>query len=147
MSPDDALRIARAAHDGQVDKAGKPYIGHIMRVIGHLPDDATDDHRVVAALHDVVEDTDTTLGDLRAAGLTPVQADAVDAMTHRPGELRSAYYRRVKGNPVALVVKEADLADNADPERLAALDQADRQRLTMKYDKARLELGLAPTAP
>ena len=142
MRPDQALTIATAAHDGQADKAGRPYIGHVHRVLGHLPDDATDDHRVVAALHDVVGVADVTLDQLRAHGLTDAQAAAVDAMTKRDGEPKDDYYRRVASNQIALVVKTADINDNADPARLAVLDPDDRSRLTAKYARARQALGL-----
>ncbi|AXV10109.1 Guanosine-3',5'-bis(Diphosphate) 3'-pyrophosphohydrolase (plasmid) [Euzebya pacifica] len=142
MRPDRALDIATTAHNGQTDKAGRPYIGHVHRVLGHLPDDATDDHRVVAALHDVVEDTDVTLDQLRADGLTDTQAAAVDAMTRRADEPKDDYYRRVAANPIALVVKAADIDDNADPARLAVLDPDTRDRLAAKYTRARQALGL-----
>ena len=67
---------------------------------------------------------------------------AVDALTHREGETRADYYQRILLSPLALRVKAADIDDNADPERLARLDRATRERLTAKYEKARKLLGL-----
>jgi hypothetical protein len=135
---DAARRVAERAHQGQVDKAGAPYIGHPARVAARLSDDMA---RAVAWLHDVVEDTDVTLDELSALGFPPEVVCAVDAMTHRDGEERTTYYRRVAGDPLALRVKHADIADNSDPGRLASLDAATRERLAAKYATARRLLG------
>lgn len=122
-----AQRIATVAHAGQVDKAGRPYITHPARVAARV---AGDDHAVaVAWLHDVVEDTTVTLADLREQFPAEVVA-AVD----------DEYYARVRRVPLALTVKLADLADNSDPQRLARLDDATRERLVAKYARARAEL-------
>jgi (p)ppGpp synthase/HD superfamily hydrolase len=76
-----ARDVATRAHAGQVDKAGRPHIEHPAAVAARL---TTDDERVVGWLHDVVEDTDITLAELRAMGFTAEQVMAVDAMTKRP---------------------------------------------------------------
>lgn len=133
-----ARQIATAAHRGQVDKAGAPYIGHPARVAGHAAA-AGGDERVVAAawLHDVVEDTGITPADLRAAGVPDDVVTAVVAVTKVPGEQVEDYFARVNRDPVAVAVKTADLADNTDPARLAALDDATRRRLEEKYARAR----------
>ena len=133
-----ARRIATAAHRGQVDKAGAPYIGHPPRVAGHAAA-AGGDHRVVAAawLHDVVEDTVVTPDDLRAAGIPDDVVAAVLAVSKRPGESLEDYVARVRADPLAVAVKTADLADNTDPARLARLDEATRLRLTEKYARVR----------
>ncbi|KXX58406.1 HD domain-containing protein [Rhodococcus sp. LB1] len=132
-----AEQIASAAHDGQVDKAGQPYIAHPARVAARVGGD----ERAVAAawLHDVVEDSDVTLADLEESFPVEVTA-AVDALTRRGGEDPADYYARVRQVPLALTVKLADLADNSDPQRLAQLDAATRDRLTAKYARARAEL-------
>lgn len=67
---------------------------------------------------------------------------AVDALTHREGETPGDYYTRILQSATALRVKTADIDDNVDPERLARLDPASRERLTAKYEKARNLLGL-----
>ena len=95
----------------------------------------------MAWLHDVVEDTPTTLEDVEAA-FGPLVAAGVDAMTHRPGEPSLEYYARVRANPIALAVKAADLADNTDPARLDVLTPELQARLEAKYGIARRELGL-----
>jgi (p)ppGpp synthase/HD superfamily hydrolase len=136
-----AASIARRAHDGQVDKSGNPYLGHLERVAGRASVSG-EDAEVVAWLHDVVEDTEVTLDMLRDEGVPDHIITAVDAMTKRPGEDREAYLQRVKANPLALIVKAADVADNTAPERLQLLDESTRRRLEEKYAHTRTVLGL-----
>nr|WP_172687815.1 HD domain-containing protein [Prescottella equi]ARX60168.1 Putative pyrophosphohydrolase domain, Rel/Spo-like family [Prescottella equi] len=132
-----AEQIASAAHDRQVDKAGRPYIAHPARVAARV---AGDERAVAAAwLHDVVEDTSVTLAELEEA-FPPEVTVAVDALTRRRGEDPADYYARVRQVPLALTVKLADLDDNSDPQRLAQLDAPTRDRLTTKYARARAEL-------
>lgn len=114
----DAVRIAREAHEGQVDKTGHPYIGHVLRVMSRLD---TDEEQMAAALHDVIEDTDATPESLLALGVPEVVVDAVQALTKREGESYADFVARAGTNPIARRVKLADLADNADPRRAAAL--------------------------
>lgn len=140
-----ATKIAHDAHAGQVDKAGAPYIGHPARVAATARERAAESQadlvEAAAWLHDVVEDTDITLDDLTRLGVPEQVVAAVDALTRRSVEAPDAYYARVAADPVALVVKFADLADNADPERLALLDDKTRARLRAKYDHAKATLG------
>lgn len=133
-----AALIATLAHSGQVDKAGQPYVDHPRRVAARVFEHGPL-AEAVAWLHDVVEDTPVTLEAVEQA-FGPQVAAAVDAITHRPGEPRTAYYARVRSNPVALVVKDADIDDNTDPLRLAALDPALASRLQVKYAAARASL-------
>ncbi len=125
-----AIRIARSAHAGQVDKSGADYIGHPLRVMDAV--DGTDE-KIVAALHDVVEDTPWTIDDLRAEGFTDGVLEAVEAISKREGETLADSMARVDAVPLARTVKFADLADNSNPERLARLPEATRERLTRKY--------------
>lgn len=133
-----AQGIAFGAHAGQLDKAGHPYIAHVARVVARLvvPED-----RVLAWLHDVLEDTAVTAEDLAAAGLPESIVVQVEALTHRKGEPRDAYYARILRWPAATRVKRADVADDSDPVRLARLDATTRARLVVKYDKARAAIG------
>ena len=114
----DAVRIAREAHEGQVDKAGQPYIGHVLRVMRRLD---TDEEQMAAALHDVIEDTDATPESLLALGVPKVVVEAVQSLTKRDGETYADFVARAGAHPIARRVKLADLADNADPRRVAAL--------------------------
>lgn len=132
-----ARAIAIRAHHGQVDKCGEPYITHPERVAAGVRADLRHDAdaEAVAWLHDVVEDTDVTLDDLRFERFPRRVVDAVDAITKRKGESFADYYERVKANPLALVVKWHDVADNADPARLAKVAPDTRERLRAKYER------------
>lgn len=121
-----AIAIAAAAHAGQVDKAGQPYILHPLRVMLAVH---SEDERIAAVLHDVVEDTAVTLVDLRAEGFSPVVVAAVDALTKRAGETRLDAARRAAADPVALRVKLADNAENMDLTRIASPSEKDLARL------------------
>ncbi|HWM02515.1 MAG TPA: HD domain-containing protein [Actinophytocola sp.] len=130
---DDAIQVARRAHEGQLDKSGRPYIAHPLRVMGMV----TGTHqRMTAVLHDVVEDTDVTLDDLVAAGCPDEVLAAVAAISKRPGEPQSDYLTRVLADPIALVVKRADIADNMSPDRMGRLDAETQERLRTKYEAA-----------
>jgi hypothetical protein len=133
-----AWRLAMEAHAGQLDKVGQPYIGHPGRVaVAVVSEGHSDEVEAVAWLHDVVEDCPVTLDDLRMHGFTEEVVEAVDAISKRRGERLETYYERVKANPIALVVKQHDVADNADPARLALVAPDTRDRLRAKYERAR----------
>lgn len=132
-----AIALAAAAHAGQVDKAGAPYILHPLRLLLAVD---TPEERIVAVLHDVVEDTPWTLEGLRAEGFTREVVDAVEALTKRTGECYEAFIDRVAANPLARQVKRADLTDNLDLGRLPVVTEADLARLT-RYRAALARLG------
>ena len=127
-----AEEIAREAHKGQVDKAGKEYINHPLYVASQM---TTKDEKIVALLHDVVEDTHVTLEYLRKQGFSSEIVDAVDAITKRDNEDYSEYLHRVKSNSLARKVKLADLFHNMDISRLQTPTEKDYERLE-KYKKA-----------
>lgn len=106
---DKALRIAVTAHAGQVDKNGAPYIMHPLRVMATVDGDQA---KIVAILHDVVEDTAVTLDDLRRDGFAESLLTAIGCVTHGDDETYADYVVRCKGNELARQVKLADLADN-----------------------------------
>jgi (p)ppGpp synthase/HD superfamily hydrolase len=130
---DDAVALATRHHDGQLDKAGEEYIGHPLRVMATVASTASlagvdpTAAQMAAVLHDIVEDTDLTLEDLRAQGYGEDVVAAVDALSKRPGEAVEDYLARVATDDLAVVVKRADIADNSDPVRLGRLpaEQAD----------------------
>lgn len=132
----DAIAIATSAHDGQVDKSGRPYIGHPLRVMASVSGEHA---QMAAVLHDVIEDTPVTAADLSSRGCPSAVVDAVVALSHLPNEPQAEYLRRVAANPLAVTVKRADIADNLSPARLARLDAATQDRLKIKYARA---LGL-----
>jgi Guanosine polyphosphate pyrophosphohydrolases/synthetases len=138
-----ARALAQQLHEGQQDKAGRPYIDHPARVAAAVHARGGGEHIEAAAwLHDTVEDTPLTLDDLKDEGFSPVVIDAVDALTRWPNLSDDEYFTRVKMNYVALQVKCADIADNADPARLALLNGPAQQKLTQKYEHAREALGI-----
>jgi (p)ppGpp synthase/HD superfamily hydrolase len=135
--------LARAAHEGQTDKAGRPYAEHLAAVAAGVRARGGDTEQIAAAwLHDSVEDDALSREWLEQAALTARTKAIVDALTKRPGEEPEAYARRILATQGARLVKEADLAHNADPERLAVLDEPTRGRLTEKYARMRALLGL-----
>src|SRR5690606_1606419 len=118
--------LALEAQRGQVDRAGEPYILHPLRVMAGLK---TDTERIIAVLHDVVEDRDLTLDDLRALGYDETIVGAIDSLSRREGETYEAFIQRVRQNPLAVTVKLADLADNMDLRRNRLLQDTDLERL------------------
>lgn len=135
---DAAINLARSAHAGQRDKLGVAYICHPLAVMRRV---TTDDEKIVAALHDVVEDTPVTLDYLRVVGFSPDIVDAVDALTKRDGEPLAESMARVFANSLALTVKKADISHNADPERQKGLSPETKERLTIKYEESARLLG------
>lgn len=135
---DDAIQVARRAHEGQLDKSGRPYIGHPLRVMGAL---RNEHERMAAVLHDVVEDTAVTLDDLTEAGCPAPVLAALAAISKQPGEAQESYLARVASNPIALAVKRADIEDNMSPDRMARLDKDTQERLRAKYTSALRQLG------
>jgi len=91
---------------------------------------------MTAVLHDVIEDTDVTLDDLAAVGCPANVLEAVAALSRAPGEAQEDYLARVVANPLALVVKRADIADNMSDDRMGRLDRATQERLLAKYHAA-----------
>ncbi|WP_369218040.1 HD domain-containing protein [Streptomyces flavofungini] len=135
--------IAREAHATQTDKAGRPYTEHLKAVADGVRERGGDEEQIAAAwLHDAVEDDALSEEWLRTAPLTDRTKAIVLALTKRAGEGQEAYARRIARTPGARLVKEADLAHNADPARLAVLDTTTRARLTAKYAAMRALLGL-----
>ncbi|HEY6738733.1 MAG TPA: winged helix-turn-helix transcriptional regulator [Actinopolymorphaceae bacterium] len=139
-----ADRLAERLHAHQVDKAGRPYIEHpraVARLTRHFG--GSEEQQIAALLHDTVEDTDCTLDDLRDAGVPDAVVVLVDALTRRPGESDDDYLARVIATPGAALVKRADVAHNAAPERLGRRDPPVRERLRRKYARTieRLDAG------
>ncbi|MFD3757920.1 HD domain-containing protein [Streptomyces sp. NPDC058622] len=138
--------LARAAHEGQTDKSGRPYVEHLAAVAeGVRLRGGTPEQQAAAWLHDAIEDEALSLTWLDAAALPKPVKEMVLAVTKRPGEPLETYAARILATPGALLVKESDLAHNADPVRLSVLDGPTRERLTAKYAHVRALLGL--TAP
>ncbi|WP_033152316.1 HD domain-containing protein [Streptococcus equinus] len=127
-----AHEIAKRAHKGQVDKAGAPYILHPETVASFV---TKDDEKIVAYLHDVIEDTPCQLRDLENAGFSSEIIKAVDLLTRKTGQSYKQYLKLVKTNELACVVKLADLKHNSDLSRLTHVTENDINRLK-KYQDA-----------
>lgn len=120
-----AFEIASMAHKNQRDKGGTEYIAHplaVSEMVGSI------DEKIVALLHDVVEDTYVTLEELTAFGFGKDIIEAIDAISKKPGEPLQDYMNRVKNNRLACEVKKADLVHNMDLSRLKKVTQKDIDR-------------------
>lgn len=120
-----------AFHVGQVDKSGVPYFNHPLRVMMRLGDSATDYERHAALLHDVVEDTDVTLEDLRALGYAEEVLEMVGLLTKKESMTHRQYIYGVigSGNVGAMKIKLADMVDNSMPSRLEGAPEGVRENL------------------
>ena len=133
---EEAIKVAVEAHAGQTDNAGAPYILHPLRVMQACE---TIEQKIAATLHDVIEDSALTLGDLREQFGEEI-ADAVDALTRRDGESYMQFVDRCGQNDLARAVKLCDLADKMNLDRLGReLTEADHKRQA-KYEKAEKRL-------
>lgn len=131
-----ALKLCFNAHKDQLDKSGVPYVFHPF----HLADQMNDENTtIVALLHDIVEDTDYTLKDLREMGFNEEVLGAIELMTHGDDVPYMDYVAKIKENPIAKKVKLADLRHNSDITRLDTITQKDLDRAE-KYKKAILLL-------
>lgn len=133
-----AERIAITAHNGQVDKAGVPYIAHPAAVAKIVVDLVpVEDWWIATAaawLHDVLEDTDMTPATLEAAGVPREVIQIVKDVTKKRDEQTAEYLDRIiAGHPISLAVKMADMTHNMDEARLATLDVPTQERLRTKY--------------
>ena len=135
-----AIELATAAHAGQTDRAGVPYITHPLRVMEACN---TIEEKIAAVLHDVVEDTAVTLDDL-AKQFPPEIVEAVRCLTHLPEDTYEEYVEQIATNPISVQVKLRDLTDNMDVRRLTAIGEPDVERLR-RYLKAYKRLSGLPS--
>lgn len=127
-----AMKLCFDAHKDQKDKTGLPYVFHPL----HLAEQMTDEYSTAAALlHDVVEDTDYTLDDLKRMGYPDEVLQALRLLTHDDRSDYFDYVARIKPNPIARAVKLADLRHNSDMSRYDGIDEYAIRR-TEKYKKA-----------
>ena len=127
-----AIAVAARAHEGQYDKGGSSYILHPLRVMMRV---STQEERIVAVLHDVLEDASITLADLARQGFPLKILAALLALSRRRDESYVDFVVRVGSDPLARVVKLADLADNSDLSRIPYPGPADMARLA-RYSEA-----------
>ena len=128
-----AIEIAVEAHKGQVDKGGSPYILHPLRVMMSVNGES---EKIVAVLHDVVEDSDWTFKALLAEGFSIEVIEALKSVTKESeDEDYDLFVQRAMRNHIGRKVKIADLRDNLDVTRIIELGEKDLQRIN-KYKKA-----------
>lgn len=138
---DDARRLARERHEGQKDKQGRDYYEAHLVPISELLADHGEDAAITGMLHDIVEDTPTTLDELRELGVPEAVVRAVDSVTERQGEAYEDLIARACADPLGRRVKLADNTHNllGIPD-LAVVDLAKARRLVRKYVPARDQL-------
>ena len=132
-----ALKLCFEAHKDQVDKTDMPYVFHPF----HLAEQMTDENTTICALlHDVVEDTDYTIDDLRQMGFPEAVLEALALLTHDPAVPYMDYVKEIAHNPIAKAVKLADLRHNSDLTRMEpheiderALKRNEKYRIALNY--------------
>lgn len=127
-----AISFMFEKHKDQVDKAGVPYIFHPWHIAELMPDETK---TIVALLHDVLEDTNTTVEDLRKEGFSEEIISTLILITYDKSENYFEYIKRVSVNEIARTVKLADLYHNTDLTRLSVVTETDILR-TEKYKKS-----------
>lgn len=133
---EQAIYIALHAHKGKTDKAGSPYILHPLRVMLAME---TTEEKIVAVLHDVVEDSSFTIQKLKQEGFSKKVLDAVSLLTKTQNQDYESYISAIRKNSLATKVKLADLKDNMDKSRLKEITEADLIRIK-KYKAALKQL-------
>ena len=131
-----AIALASQFHAGQLDKSGRPYVGHLKRVANMVRRSGGNWVQEAAAwLHDVIEDTEMTAEQLgrQVPGLV---VRIVEAMIHPANEPNVEYWERLRAEPSAVLVKLCDIYDNLDPARMCYLDEVTQTRLRTKYARA-----------
>lgn len=130
-----AKALATYAHNGQVDKAGIPYINHPLVVASNFEDE---DLKIIALLHDVVEDTFVTLETIENLFGLKI-SEVIKALTRLDNEDYDEYIKRVATNQMALKIKLADLRHNMDLSRIKDVSERDLARIE-KYKNAKAYL-------
>ena len=141
---EDAVALAANAHRDQTDKAGAPYLLHVLRVMMKMP---TYEGKMIAVLHDIIEDTEVTIDELRKRGCSEWVIRAVSVLTHTPNQPYQDYIAQIVAFCVAtddglvVAIKLADLDDNLNMARLLIHDKSgDLERMVTKYLQAKKTL-------
>lgn len=132
------MMFVRSAMAQCYDKSGQPIADHCIRVMQAMGPNATDNEKLVALLHDLLEDTEHTAEGLLKMGYPTEVVNAVVLLTNKPEREYFEYVRSIvaSGNNLAIKVKMADNLDNGDPRRIATLDHAHRERFAERYRRA-----------
>lgn len=133
-----AIRIANENHYGQLDKGGCPYILHPLAVMNLIKEEDLYFElscKITAILHDVIEDTDVTKEYLLKEGIPLYIVEAVDLLSKKEGQSKNQYYKELKKNPIARVVKIADLTHNMDITRIKNPTEKDLKRVEIYKER------------
>lgn len=147
-----AISVAVRLHDHHLDKAGDPYLLHLLRVLDRVRAEVGENWNWIqqaAVLHDAIEDTVATADELIEAGVHTRAVKTVQLLTRTDGMPYDDYITRIATDTsligsAARTIKQADLDDNLDLARLARLPGPERDRLSAKYNRAKLILATAP---
>lgn len=133
----ETIAFIQEAHAGQLDKGGNPYWLHPVSVMKRLGDDAPEAAKHAALLHDVLEDTPITAGDLRERGYSKEIVTAAQMLSRPPGLTYMDWIRSIakSGNATVIRVKIADNEDNSDPARIASLPPEQRD-IVSRYERS-----------
>ena len=129
-----ALKICFEAHKDQLDKGGMPYVFHPFHLAEQME---TEEEICTALLHDVVEDTDCTLEEIKDMGFPKEVTDALGLLTHDSAVPYMDYVKEIKKNPIARQVKLADLRHNSDINRIEIKTEAEAQKAQKRVEKYR----------
>ena len=157
LNIEDTFLLAKTLHEGQKDKGGFPYMGHVQRVyqrtqayldmlpFGMLTYDERQDILIAALLHDVVEDTKMDIAGLIQLGYREGVTRRVDRLSGRPEGV--TYHQNIQniadeGDIGVIIIKLSDNEDNADPARIAQLPEEQRS-IVNRYQRSMAILGPA----
>ena len=126
-----AIEIAVEAHKGQKDKAGMPYVLHPLRLMFKME---SNNEKIAALLHDVVEDSDWALDDLKKEGFNSDVIEAVSLLTRDEKDSYDEFIQKAVSNPISKNVKIADINDNLDLNRIDKISDKDYIRIK-KYHR------------
>ena len=104
-----AITIACEAHQGQSSINGEPYILHPLRLLIKAK---SNEERIIAILHDVIEKTNISLEDLKNKGFDQNIISTIDSLSRRRSESYFDYIERLMQNKISIKIKLLDLADN-----------------------------------
>ena len=127
------LKLVERLFDEKFDKAGEKYINHLLFVANNVD---TYELKIVGLLHDVIEDTFITERHLYSLGYSKKIVDAVKLLTKDKNLTYDEYIENIilSNNLLAIKVKQIDMMNNMDFNRLSKLDKETQKRLTKKYN-------------
>ena len=133
----NALNIAKKAHEGQVRRgSGEPYFYHPLSVANLLVGSGIEDDTIIATAipHDALEDTATTVSELKAKGISDDVIVAVELVTKKRNfdkeNDNAEYYANISKNEAATLVKIADRCHN-----LSTMGECWKPKKILKYIK------------